>query len=83
MNIRKLFIEALKKDTNYPDIFKIVEETVKSDDKAITQNYSCNSNKCLIAEFFTSLIPLSMFFVFKNSGVIISICSKNMQNNFL
>lgn len=63
--IRIILIESLKKDTEIPSIFKIVEELVNNDSDKIKDSDSYDINERLIAEFFTSLIPIYSFFSFK------------------
>jgi len=63
--IRILFIESLKKDNEIPLIFKIVEELVNGDSKKMKDGASYDLNERLIAEFFTSLIPIYSCFCFQ------------------
>lgn len=64
--IRILLIESLKEDTDATTIFNIVEESVQSSDSLVTnKGASYDKNERLIAEFFSTLIPISMFFCFQ------------------
>lgn len=63
--IRIMLIESLKKDTETPSIFKIVEEMVNHDSEKMKSNPSYDLNERLIAEFFTSLVPIYSFFCFQ------------------
>ena len=63
--IRILLIESLKKDNEIPLIFKIVEELVNGDSKNMKDDASYDLNERLIAEFFTSLVPIYSFFCFQ------------------
>ena len=57
--IRIMFVESLKKSTEIPVIFKVVEEIVR-----IENPNTEDVNERLVAEFFTSLIPLYSYLCF-------------------
>ena len=64
--VRILLIESLKEDTDTAIIFNIVEESVQSSDALlVSKGTSYDKNERLIAEFFSTLIPVSMFFCFQ------------------
>jgi len=63
--IRIILIESLKKDTEVPSIFQIVGELVNNDNEEMKTSSSYDLNERLIAEFFTSLVPIYSFFCFE------------------
>lgn len=63
--VRILLIESLKKETKLPLIFKTVEEMVNNESDKIKKGDTYDRNERLIAEFFTSLVPLYSLFCFQ------------------
>jgi AcrR family transcriptional regulator len=67
--VRIILIESLKKSNDSPIIYKIVEAMGEVNEKAHKdsgeENY--NKNESLIAEFFTSFIPLCAYLCFEES----------------
>lgn len=82
--IRILLIESLKKDTDNPLLFKIVEELVSSDGEEMTGEGSYDKNERLVAEFFTSLVPIYTFFCFQERWEnYFEISQQNLQSIFI
>lgn len=63
--IRIILTESLKKNHSLPEIFKVVEELVSHDGEEMKAHPAYDLNERLIAEFFTSLIPLYSFLCFR------------------
>lgn len=63
--IRIILVESLKKDDNVPLVFRIVEELVNSDGSKMKESNSYEFNERLIAEFFTSLVPIYSFYCYQ------------------
>lgn len=62
--IRIMFIESLKKNTENPFIFKVVEVMIKNESQLIKDYENYDKNERLVAEFFTGLIPLYSYICF-------------------
>ena len=60
-----MIFESLKKNTEKPYLFKVVEGLVEKDSETIKTSDSYNLNERLMAEFFTSLMPICLFHCFR------------------
>jgi hypothetical protein len=64
--VRVIFIESLKKSTEQPIIFKVVEAMITKESKNNTEaSYDLQERR--IAEFFTSFIPNYAYICFAES----------------
>lgn len=62
--IRIMFIESLKKNTENPVIFKVVELMIKNESENIKHQLDYDINERRVAEFFTGLMPLYAYVCF-------------------
>jgi AcrR family transcriptional regulator len=69
--IRIMLIDSLKKSTQEPIVFKVVEAMVAMEAKSGTSRdpEKYNRNERLVAEFFTSLLPNYAYLCFADSWV--------------
>lgn len=69
--IRIILIDSLKKSTEKPVVFKLVEALIETEERfsmlSKTENY--NRNERLVAEFFTSILPNCAYLCFAEPWV--------------
>jgi AcrR family transcriptional regulator len=69
--IRIMLIDSLKKSTEQPIIYRLVEALIEMEEQSLElgkqENY--NRNERLIAEFFTNIIPNCAFLCFSDSWI--------------
>lgn len=69
--IRIIFIDSLKKSTEKPVIYKLVEALIETEENysMLAKGDNYNKNERLVAEFFTSILPNCAYLCFAESWV--------------
>ncbi|MDP4144095.1 MAG: TetR/AcrR family transcriptional regulator [Bacillota bacterium] len=69
--IRIIFIDSLKKSTDKPIIYKIVEAMIETEESnpQISKSHNYNRDERLIGEFFTGVVPLLSYLCFQDSWI--------------